>query len=639
MSGLEHMQPVAREVVIEFLQKTLPFCNLAPSEITELGTSCAVGFYPKGATVCIQDFTEVRHLYVIQRGGVRIYVTSEDSVETLVDYRGEGASFGALSLMKGGKAHLNVQTVEDTFCFLLNKHAFMNVIRNNPQFSQHFSRIMSSDLTGSAYSELRCKHLGARAENAFHLFTCQIGDVVSKPPEIIPASESVSKAAERMARLEIGSLLVSDESEKIVGILTDKDLRKKVVAKRMDYDAHVGTIMAAPLLTVSAHAPCFEAILQMMRSQVHHLAVERHNEIVGVITAHDILVFQGNAPFYLLQEIVSQKKMEGLYGLSQKVPSVIRTLIEEGAKAHNITRMISVLHDHIIQRLLTLLQEKMGPPPARFFWMVMGSEGRKEQTFRADQDNALVYEDPGEGWDNIKQAKLYFRHFGNSAVEHLAACGYPLCTHHMMASNARWRKPYPAWTGYFEQWMLTADPDEALYPKFFFDFRPLYGDQALAQKLKDQVTKSAAESKSFLNRLAKDCLAILPPLSFFRNFIVEKDGEHKNRLDLKLRGLVPLVDFARVMALKHGIQETNTLERLTLLEQGGQITRDLHIELTEAYEFLMQLRLVHQLKMMEAGEEPHNHLDPAQLSELEKKTLKEAFGVISRMQTYVGKIW
>jgi CBS domain-containing protein len=373
----------------------------------------------------------------------------------------------------------------------------------------------------------------------------------------------------------------------------------------------------------------------MMNEQVHHLAVERGNEIIGVVTAHDIMVHQGTSPLYLFREIVAQRQIEGLHSLSQKVPLVVRSLVEEGAKANNITRMITVLNDHIVHRLLTLLHEEMGPAPNAFCWIMFGSEGRKEQTFKTDQDNALIYQSPEDDWEAIKTAKLYFRRFGNRAIQHLEACGYPLCKGEMMASNPRWRKPYSVWKSYFDRWISAPEPEEVLNATIFFDFRPGYGQVSLGERLRDYLTLQAPSKGIFLMHLAKDCLQSKPPLTFFRNFMVEKDGKYKNRLDIKTRGLVPFVDFARLMALKHGVKETNTLDRLNTLSENGHIPRELFVETREAYEFQMQLRLVHQLRMMEIGQAPHNHIDPAELSDLEKQTLKESFAVIGRIQSYV----
>ncbi|MFA6222578.1 MAG: DUF294 nucleotidyltransferase-like domain-containing protein [Desulfomonilaceae bacterium] len=638
MSTQDRYFGAAKDVVFSFLQGTLPFNDLPISSLEDLAQAAVVAFYPKGTLILEQDKTDVSDLYLIQKGGVRVFLKGADSSETLVDYRGEGASFGALSLIRDSRANLNVQTVEDTFCYLFPRHAFLNLINLNPGFAAHYLKSLSQKLVGSAYSELRSRNLSERSEENIFLFTSKIADIINKEPQSVLVGASIQSAAARMSELGIGSLLVKDESGDVKGIITDKDLTAKVVAKRLSYDEPVEKIMTGPIKTIPATALCFDAVLEMLTGGVHHLAVETDKKITGVITAHDILVAQGSSPLFLMREIDSQNSIEALYSLSGKTVSVIRGLIEEGAKADNVARVIAVLNDRIINRLLTLMVEELGPAPVPFCWIVMGSEGRKEQTFKTDQDNAIIYEDPAEDWETIKETKLYFRKFGNEAIKHLTACGYPLCKGEMMASFSRWRKAYSLWVGYFDQWMATTDPLETLNAKIFFDFRPIFGDLEIGDKLRSHITRRAQKSEAFLKHLANDCLVIEPPISFFRNFIVERDGEHKNRLDLKLKGLTPVVDFVRMMALKYGKTETNTLGRLSELQKDNLISDDVCSDLVEAYNFVMHLRLVGQLRLIEKGSEPHNYINPAELSDLEKITLKEAFAVIKRTQNYAARI-
>ncbi len=638
MTNFTSAHAVSPRVLIDFFEKTLPFSELDRNVLNQLALGGLVDFYPKGQIILQQDASRVDKLYLIQKGAVKIYRVNPDKSSALVDHRGEGSSFGAVALISGSKSTLTVEAVEDTFCFLIGKEPFLETLQHDPIFSQHFFRGISDGIVDKAYSELRRVKVGMRADEAFHLFSRRIKDVIKKPAEFIGGSESIRIAAKKMTDLEIGSLLVTNSSEDVIGIITDKDLRTKVVAEGLNVTEPVEKVMSFPVLKVSAADLCFEALIEMMNRQVHYLSVEWNGKMVGVVTDRDIMVIPGNSPLDLLRQVGSQRSIEGLYELSERAPLVVRSLIEEGAKASHITRVITVVNDHILERLLDLMKNEMGPAPVPFCWMVTGSEGRKEQTFKTDQDNAIMYEDPGEEWETVKAAKLYFRRLGNKAIEHLVACGYPLCKGQMMASNSRWRKPYAVWVGYFDSWMSTAEPMETLNAKIFFDFRPAYGSADVADRLREHLTERAQHSKFVIRHLARDFIEAQTPLSFFRNFMVEKDGEHKNRFDLKLRGLVPFVDFARMMALRYGIKETNTLERLQMLAVLGHMSEEMVRETVEAYEFIMQVRLAHQLKMIEAGTTPHNFVDPAQLSDLERMTLKAAFDVINRLQTFVAKL-
>jgi CBS domain-containing protein len=264
----------------------------------------------------------------------------------------------------------------------------------------------------------------------------------------------------------------------------------------------------------------------------------------------------------------------------------------------------------------------------------MGSEGRQEQTFLTDQDNGLLFEDSSDP-EKQKAIDSYFKTFSKEAIDHLEKCGFPLCPGNIMATNPELRKNSSEWTESFRKWITVPEPEQILKSTIFFDFRSGFGDDTLPAALRNYLSEAIPKNEIFLFHLANDCLKARPPLSFFRNFIVEKDGEHKNRLNLKQNGLTPFVNFARVLSLKHGIKESNTIGRLQHLLEQQLLSPEFHTEIIEAYEFIMHIRLIHQLQQIEEKIPPDNFIDPATLSDIEKQTLKEAFDVIRRMQTSI----
>lgn len=624
------------DVVLDFLTDVLPFNELDQPSLLKFSRKCTIDFFPKGTLIFRQGKTKVNFLYVIQKGGVRTYRIDAAGEELLKDYRGEGEYFGALPIIQDTKANLNVEAVDDTFCFLFEKEAFLELLESNPTASQYYLRTMSAKMAGMVYSEVRRQKITPRTEGALYLFSAKVGDIARGNLFHAPDNTSVQEAAVIMSNNMIGSLLLTDIDGEINGIVTDKDIRSKVVATGLDVKTNVSEIMAAPVQTISSQAICFDALLKMIKNRIHHLAVEKNGKISNMITTHDIMVTQGTSPLYLFREILAQRRIERLYPLALKIPQVVRSLIEEGAKANNITRMIAVLNDHVLDRLLTLLQDEMGQAPLPWAWMLMGSEGRREQTFKTDQDNAIIYDDH-EDPDKMAEAEAYFREFSEKAILHLVKCGYPLCPGDVMASNPQWRQPYRIWKSYFDHWCRTPSPESILNSTIFFDFKPGFGTTELVEKLRREVRDIARKSDIFHFHLARSSLASRPPLSFFKNFIVEKDGEHKNTFDLKTKGLVFIVDFARLMSLKYGITETNTMARLDLLRDSLYIPKDLCVEIIESYEFLMHLRLVHQLQLMEAGKDPDNHINPEDITDLERQTLKEAFSVITRLREFLRK--
>lgn len=638
MSHLTSDYNMDSRALADFLGKLWFFSGFDEAHLQKLSAGALLGFYPKGTVILQQDVSEVDHLMLIERGAARLYRRESEDESTLVDYRGEGGLIGVASILSKSKASHSVETVEDTFCFLINKEQFLEFARNNPIFAENYYRKLSTNLVGQTYSELRAEVINNSLSEDFQLACVSVGEALKRKPEVIDISESIHRAALRMAETEASVVLVNDPDRGIVGILSDRDLRSKVVARRADYDEPVGSIMTDIASSIESSATCLDAVIRMLKADIHHLVVRRGSETLGVITAHDILASQEISPVLLLEEIDRQTEAHSIYELAKKTPRLIRKFVERGAKANDITKIVALINDHLVGKLLVILQDKLGPPPVRFAWMVMGSEGRMEQTLRTDQDNAIVYEDPGPSWESTKTAKLYFRSMGNQITPHLVECGFPLCKGGYMASKTTWRKPYSVWTGYFDEWMSTADQYVMLNAKIFLDFRCGFGSEELVERLRDHVMENIRTNNFFLNHLAKDSLVIKPPLSFLRNFIVERDEEHGNHLDLKMRGLVPIVDFARAMALKHQIRETNTTSRLLALSSTEGIDKEICNDVISAYEFLMHLRLVHQLRMVQHGMEPNNFVNPSELSDLEKQTLKGAFGVINRMQSYMARI-
>jgi len=626
--------------LFEFSRATPPFAELPPPVLDSLAARCGQEFHPKGATILARAKSQVTHLRLIHHGQVRLFLRDENGAESMVEFRGRGQAVGALGILRESLSNLDVVAEEDTLCVLVGRDDFLSLTESQPRFAQYYLKHISEAYVGKALTELARPRLAPGGnEGSLYLFTAQVGDLARRRPATIPAGEQVQRAAALMSQERAGCLLVTDPAGEIIGIVTDRDLRNKVVAAGRDFRSPVAEIMTAPVQAVPTHTSAFDALLEMMRRRVHHLAIEKQGRVVGVISGHDLMVLQGTSPLFLVREIMAQDKIEGLYDLSLKSPRVVRSLIYEGAKPGYVCRLITLINDHILDRLLSLLIQDIGQPPLPFCWLLMGSEGRREQTFRTDQDNGLIYRDPADQ-DEARAAAAYFADFGAQAIEHLVRCGFARCKGGIMASNPTWRQPYSTWRGYFERWVATPEPKDVLHATIFFDFRAGWGELELGERLRGHLMNLVSGQDVFLRFLAKDTLTTPTALStFFRNFITEREGPHKGRLDLKARGLVPFVDFARLLGLKHGVRETNTLERLARLDEQGRLSHELYLKISQSYEFMMQLRLVHQQVLHEEGLEPDNFVDPQQLSELERFTLKEAFAVVAEIKSVLRELF
>jgi len=419
-----------------------------------------------------------------------------------------------------------------------------------------------------------------------------------------------------------------------VGIVTDRDLRDRVAAPGWDGAAPVGSIMHRIAVTAKPADVCFDALLAMIRHGIHHLPVLEEGRLRGMLTNHDLMMLQGNSPISVVREIEGQRDLAGLAHAAGKVDGLIGTLLKEGARAGNIARVITEINDQLVLRTIELVGRELGPAPVAWIWIVFGSEGRREQTFKTDQDNAIIYADPRDP-EQARRALDWFARFAPRVRDALATLGFPPCPAGFVAANPAWCRSLGDWKHTFSGWIANPDAEAVLHSLILFDFRPLRPEQDLAGELRSHLAAAIRRTPAFLGFLANQIVKNPPPLGFLHRFVVEKEGEHKDRLNLKLKAIAPIVDLARLFALEKGIPETGTLDRLRALRGLNTIVGSYGEELEQAFEFLMHLRIHHQYAQVAAGREPDNFVDPDRLSALERKTAREAFGLVAKIQGLV----
>ncbi len=636
MDQRTHLHRTIPKGVRQFLQNTLPFSELDETALDDLSKACLLDVFPKGELILVQDVTESDYLYVVQTGGVKAYVHGDAKNLTLKEYGGVGQSFDASSLLKSERAGFTVEAVEDTFCILIEKAVFLDLVSRRQAFEDFYKERLSEDVILAAYSEHRLNKVSVRSEETFYLFNSRAIDMVKAKPEIVNGSCAIKDVAALMSDHGLTCVLIKDSDEKIKGSLTTVDIRKKVVAKGLEYTTPVERIMNPAVVSIPAPALSFEAIIAMMENKVDHVVIETSNGVAGIVNSADLMAHIGSSPLFLFREISSQRRVSGLHNLARKVPVIVRSLVEAGARAGNISQMLTVFTDSILERMLILIERDLGPPPTRFDWLGFGGEGRKEQTFRAEQNNGLAY---GESEDpKVNEvAEEYFSVMAEEANKHLRLSGFPRSKNNNMASNARWRRTWTVWRQYYDEWIMSPKPPDIYLSMTFFDFRSLVGEGVMARNLRSHVEMRSRRYPLFLKYFARYCLINVPPLSFYDDYLVEKDGAHTDLLDIKARALSPFVDFARIMALTHGIRETNTLERLRALVENSRIPEDIYTDACHAYEYDLHLCFVHQLRTIESGEPPEYFIHPRELSDLERKTLKFSFSVIEKLMEFLAK--
>ena len=619
--------------VIEFLQDVSPFQELEEPTLREIAAGVSVEVYPTGSTILYQDGPASEYLRIIKKGSVKVFIKPDKDDKVTIDSRGEGESFGFLSLLGGDKSRANVVAMEDTVCYLISRGVILRLLEIYPAFSEYFLLAFLNKYIDKTYGELSKRSLLHDSGDRL-LFTNSIGELISKKVITAPQDISVKEAAVVMSRNSISSIVLVDSDDIPTGIVTDRDLRDKVISRDRSVRDPIHTIMSRSLIKADAGDYCFEALLKMIRYNIHHLLVIENGRLKGVVTNHDLMVLQGTSPISIAREIESQQSIEGLAPLSVKINKIIGLLLKEGAKAGNITRIISEINDRLLRKILEITEKKFGSPPASYCWIVLGSEGRNEQTFKTDQDNAIIYADP-ESAEDEEIIRKYFSAFALSVRDGLVKCGFPLCTADYMASNPQWCQPLRQWKKYFSTWIYTPTPDAVLKSLIFLDFRPVHGDFSLSDSLRSSVKSMLEGQMIFLGYMANTIIKNMPPVGLFGSFIIEKKGEHKDEFNLKIKGIAPFVDMGRLFSLEKGIQETSTIKRINALKDKHTIVKDYADEFEEAFEFLMLLRVRHQYEQIEEGKEPDNFIRPGKLSNLERRKLKDAFSLISKMQDII----
>jgi CBS domain-containing protein len=625
------------EDVTAFLKKVPPFQFLDDASFQAVVRNLSMEFYPKDMVIQRQDGPPSDAVRIIKKGGVKLVLVTDDGSEVVIDYRGEGDTFGLLSMVGKDRVRTNVVAVDDTICYLLGKEMALKLLDTNVAFTEHFLKSHIARYIDRTYREIQDKCMFYGGSDRL-LFTTRVGDMAVKNVVFAQEETTVREAAIIMSENRISSLVILDRNNLPSGILTDRDLREKVVAKGRDIAEPVKGIMSTTLIRVDARDYCFEAVLKMIKYNIHHVLVIQDGLLLGVITNHDMMILQGTSPLSLTKDIENQQSIEGLIPVSKKINGIVGLLLKEGAKASNITMVITEINNRLVRKVVELAERKFGQPPLPYCWIVFGSEGRKEQTFKTDQDNAIIYDDPTDE-AQARAAKKYFSSFAEFVRDGLIQNGFPLCAANYMASNPLWCQPLKVWKKYFSTWVTTPTPDAVLNSVVFFDFRPMCGDSALAEQLRDHLNGLLGGQKVFLGYIANMAIKNTPPIGFFKSFVVEKGGAHKDELNLKIKGIAPLVDIVRLFALEKGIRETSTLERIEALRSKHTIVAEYADDLVQAFEFIMLLRIHNQYAQIRSGESPDNFINPNRLSNLEKRSIKQAFHLITKLQDMIIELY
>ena len=597
----------------DFLDRHAPFSELEPEALARAVRSLEVAYYRSGAVIF--DLGEkLERLFVVRKGAVELF----DADGQLVAREGEGEAFGFPALMTGVDTRRRATCVEDTLVYILPEEQFRALRAGSERFDRYFNMAHEERLRSIVHDEAEGPDAGLLAR--------PVRALIHRVPVFVPPEATVREAAELMARERISSALIGANGT-LMGILTDRDLRTRVLAEGRDGTTPVLDVMTPAPIHVDAEDRALEALLAMTLHRIHHLPVTDDGKVLGVVSATDLLRLQAAHPVYIVKEVYKQTSTDGLARVSRRLPGLVQRLAQADLRAAEVGRVVSFVADALTTRLIQLAEEELGPPPARFAWVGLGSQARSELGLNSDQDNALVLEAGAEAHD------AYFAQLARRVVDGLNACGFPYCPGEVMAITPKWRQPVDVWARYFDQWVATPEPKAMMHTSVFFDMRTVHGDDELVKGVRTRMLEKAAVNQRFLACLARNALEYRPPLGFFRQFVLEQGGGEGKALDLKKRGLVPVVGLARMYALASGSPEVETRARIRDAAERKALNRDDAASLLDAHAFIAQVRLRHQTQQLAEGAKPDNFVPPDTLSSFERSHLKDAFKVVQTLQT------
>ena len=595
--------------VRSFLRGFPPFDAQDETTIARVLEGMQIEFFPAGSEIGQHTGDVPEYAYVVRAGAVELL---EDG--RLVDLLHPGEVFGNTTAPPRSPA-LTARAHEDTLCYLVPADLMREIL--GAQAGLTFLSAGLRNRTGPALTDREVEHVDPWGRPLESLLRRSI---VGCSP-----TTSVRTAAELMANERVSSLLV--RTGEGWGIMTDRDLRTRVIAPGRSVDDPVVHVLSQPLVTAPADAPAADGLRLMLERGIHHLPVERAGRILGMVTDSDLMGLERRAPFRLRRDIERAADRDAAIAAGRLLSSTVIDLVAARVDPVDIGHVVGVTVDALTRRLAELGIERLGDPPVPWAWVALGSQARHEQSLRTDQDHAIAFADS----DRNAQTDAYFARLAEWVTSGIEEIGIPRCRAGVSATEQQWRAPLGEWSRRFAEWMADAGPDEAALTAIAFDYRRVAGPLEVDEVL-DAAVRTAPRRPLFLRRLAAQAIALTPPTGFVRDFVVEARGEHAGRLDIKHGGLTAITSIARTMALRAGALERRTLDRLRQTASLNRLEESDREGLEEAFRLLWQVRLEHQVRQARQGQTPDDYIDPKELGSVTRQGVKAAFRVIDAVQ-------
>lgn len=586
-----------------------------------------ITFFPEGTLITGPEDGVADKLYIIKQGRVQGFTKQNASNDEQVWELITGEAFPIGALLSRRQVRTSHRTAEDTYCYVLTRDNFETLLDKSRIFHD-FCTHRLANLLEQAVSNIQ-SHTATTVTLDNSLNT-SLRNLLATQPVYCQPDTSIRLALEQIDAAQRRSIAVVDANQKPVGILTLRDVMSRVTLTELDIDKPISVVMSPVEYTLSPDNFAWEAALSMAKKGIGHVCVVEHGKFIGLLSERDLFSLQRIGLGNLSRAIQLSDSMSSLKMLSQDIIRFTDQMLAQGASVIQLMRLITTLNDRLTERVITLCEKEHGKPAINYTWLAFGSEGRMEQTLKTDQDNGILFDAEPAETEAIRQQLLPLAKKINHA---LADVGFPLCPGNIMASNPACCLSKQEWQTRFDQWISSATPENLLNASIYFDFRPLSGPTKATDQLREWLLAQTAKNSLFRQHMAVNALRTRPPLGLFGDFVTQRNENKSRIIDLKLHGITPFVDTARILALANHIPETNTIERLTQAADHKAINSDNVSSWIEAYQYIQLLRMQNHHQQSRDDISMSNEIEPDSLNDLEQRILKETFRQARKLQS------
>ncbi|MEW5787448.1 MAG: DUF294 nucleotidyltransferase-like domain-containing protein [Pseudomonadota bacterium] len=608
----------------DHLARFAPFDSMAREHLLWLAERLKLAYYGKDEVLLAPDQGEIKRFYIIKQGAVQVQQAGTDDA-WLELHEGEVFPLGAL--LGGRQAISTFKAITDVFTYELEVEDFHALFRLSPAF-QDFSTRRIATLLERSQRSVQARYAATTAEQ--QSLRSPLSSIARRKPVTCRPGTPLKEALETIRDNRISAIVVVEDGDQPVGVFSVRDLIGRVILPGTDLATPMAQVMTPNPMSLPSTAHAFEAAMLMARHGFRHVLVADGGRLTGVISEKDLFSLQRVGVTQISAAIRAATGQEALVRAAEDIRQLGHNMMAQGVAAEQLTQILSTLNDILTRRIIELECAARDECRVAYCWLAFGSEGRLEQTLSTDQDNGLIFLVPeGETAESVRAVLLPLAERINRVLD---ACGFPLCKGEIMAMNPKWCLSLEEWKTVFSRWIDAGDPESLLNASIFFDFRPLLGQENLAEDLQGWLLAKTTATPRFLHQMAANALRNRPPLGVVRDFATDGEGDLANTLDLKLNGTTPFVDAARVFALASGVPATGTAARLRGAAAKMNIpTAEVEAWLSSFY-FIQMLRLHGQHEEMQAGKPMDNRINPDELNDLDRRILKESFRQARKVQ-------